>query len=144
MKTEKKTTLEEVKEYFKNAAEIKGLYSNDNIKIDTEKFGVIIDCDYFRQGKDDDDNEVMLYDPHKGYAKITKFKKTTNQQNPAGETLTKGKLKAKLIWNNIHHTETINFDTLELIPQKFINLYNEEEELVSRINTDLVTVIITH
>jgi hypothetical protein len=138
---ENKQTLEEVREYFKNVAEIKGHLSNDNIKIDTEKFGVITDYDSFRQGEDDKKTFILLYEPVLGYAKITKYKSDIEPIDTDIETPTKGKHTAKLIWNNVPHTEMIHFDYIDDKSGVLITFYIGDGIKVCHVRTDIVTVI---
>lgn len=73
-------------------------------------------------------------------------KEEEKEPESAGETLTKGKHQAKLIWNNINHTEIINFDTYDTKSSHSIEFYFIDEDKgeipITRINTELVSVII--
>jgi hypothetical protein len=70
----KKPTLEEVKEYFKNATRIK-VESGKHYDIDTERLGVYATAgNTFRQCGDSEGLCVHLWDDKTGYSKIIKNK----------------------------------------------------------------------
>jgi hypothetical protein len=63
-------TLQEVKEYFKNAESIKSIYGINAYYINTKKLGVFETETGFRQNRCFTGNELLLWDQSKGYAKI--------------------------------------------------------------------------
>jgi len=81
----KTPTLEEVKEYFKNAKEIKGIYTFKIFQINTEKYGVYLELSGdFRQCKNEDGKEFLLWSKEEGYAEIVSYKDTKPNHYPQG------------------------------------------------------------
>lgn len=72
----KKPTLEEVKEYFKDAKSIKAVFGINEYHIDTENLGIFETETGFRQNRCFTSNELLLWDTVKGYAKILTYKNT--------------------------------------------------------------------
>jgi len=71
----KTPTLEEIKEHFKNAKEIKGIYTFKIIQINTEKYDVYLDqSGDFRQCKNEDGKEFLLWSRNEGYTEIISYK----------------------------------------------------------------------
>ena len=77
----KTPTLEEVKEYFKNVKTIEGLYYKKDYPINTEKYGIILDDGEYRQDKDENNHQLLLWDKTLGYSKIISYK-----DEPIGNT----------------------------------------------------------
>lgn len=63
-------TLEEVKEYFKDALEIQRPVGNGVYRIDTERLGIYLDTHCYRQSIDENGSQILLWYPDYGYAKI--------------------------------------------------------------------------
>lgn len=79
----KTPTLEEVKEHFKNAKEIK-FVNTDPYEIDTEKYDVFFDGENYRQGTNDKEQRILLWDITEGYTEIVSYKDTKPNHYPQG------------------------------------------------------------
>src|SRR6478736_4166053 len=71
---EKRPTLEEVKEYFKDAKTIEGIYGNSKYEVNTVKLGVHFDKYNYRQNEDSEGRELLIWEEKAGYAKIITYK----------------------------------------------------------------------
>jgi len=77
-------TLEEVKERFKDAKKMQSPLGNTKYKINTKKLGIYFDGKNYRQNKDSEYRELLLWEEFNGYAKILTYKtpkfEITNEQ----------------------------------------------------------------
>jgi hypothetical protein len=73
-------TLEEVKIMYKGVNKIKSIYSGLDYEIDTEKYGIHLDCNNVRQNRNDKDQALLLYCANvKKYAEIISYKEKNYQ-----------------------------------------------------------------
>ena len=70
----KTPTLEEIKEYFKNAKEINTPFGGINYKIDVLKYGVFYDDKYVIRQKENENFEKILLYYNGEYSKIISYK----------------------------------------------------------------------
>lgn len=112
-----KPTIEEVEKHFSGVIQISGNYSGKLQTINTDHYGVFFDGYHYRQKKDDQGNQIMLWSKENGFCEILTVKPISLKEIQKGQTV-----YLEPIGNNARHGKVITLGVVTNIKRKYFDV----------------------